>query len=112
MGGSEEEAGAGSQAPFPLSLESRWSKLGTLYLTQPPLLGWAGSHKDSQDLQRGFSGLGLEADRDSLPLLQMEIRLQGQCSSWPGQLHCWAPVWWKAAVQVKQGCTGQDPRLQ
>lgn len=39
MGGSEEEAGAGSQAPFPLSLESRWSKLRALCLSQPPLPG-------------------------------------------------------------------------
>lgn len=39
MGGSEEEAGAGSQAPLPLSLGSRWSKLIAPCLGQPPLPG-------------------------------------------------------------------------
>jgi len=39
MGGSEEEAGAGSQALLPLGLGSRWSKLRVPCLSPPPLPG-------------------------------------------------------------------------
>lgn len=38
-GGSEEEAGAGSQAALPLSLGNRWSKVRALCLSQPPFPG-------------------------------------------------------------------------